>query len=218
MLHCIGDSHASIFKFFNGFYVCSIIGATNIGLSNPNSKTQANRKFKGYIDKKIKFDDDILFMCGEGDCGYVIWQRAEKYNTSFDEQFKLSLDNYFNLIMYAKQKINNNSKIIVCDIPYPTLRTGDKNGEVANIRYDIGLRYPQERRTEMTIKYNNEIHEFCKKNNFIHLDYRKDAIDPKTGLIYDKLRDKDRPYDHHFDNNEFCKILSPKLKEMGLIS
>ena len=221
MFHAIGDSHVRIFKFLNKtgllktkFNICSVTGATNIGLSSKESKSGANRIFESYLNEKVNFGDKVVFMCGEGDCVYVIWTRMEKYKTSIKEQFDISLKNYFELIESFYKKTR--SKIIVCDTPYPTLRTGDRNGEVANIRFDIGKRYTQEERTKLTFEYNDKIKEFCFNKGFQHLDYRKEIINLKTGLIFDKFRNKTKPYDHHYEDIEFAMILSSKLNGIDI--
>lgn len=221
-VHCIGDSHVRIFEYINEqtlfkdtFKVKSVTGATSLGLSNFNSKSKARRIFDAY-ENEVKDGDTIVTMIGEGDCGYLIWSKSERDKTTVDEQFNLSLFNYQQMVLrFAKSKKLAN--VIVFDTPYPSLKTGERGGEVANIRFEIGKKFTQEQRTELTKKYNDEMKKFCDRFGYTHLSYRDEILDPETGLLKESFRNKEKPYDHHYHDQPFSILLSEKLKSIGII-
>src|SRR5437868_13248582 len=144
VLHCIGDSHMQNFKFLSKEYLlprtdmrfCVVQGATNMGLANPHSKTQAMPVFKGYL-RQVAPEDCVVFCLGEVDCGFVIWYRADKYGTPPHEQFELSLTNYIELIEAYLKRIPP-ANVIVCSVPLPTIPDHQMvKGDVANKRLAI---------------------------------------------------------------------------------
>ena len=219
-LHCIGDSHVQNFRYLAQEYLlprtnlrfCVVQGATNMGLANPHSQTQAMPIFMGYL-KKVSLGDYIVFCLGEVDCGFVIWYRADKYGTSVMEQFELSLNNYFELIDKYLEKVTP-LKVIVCSTPLPTIPDHQLvRGEVANKRLSISA--TQKQRTELTIEYNRRLQDFCKERGLQYLDLDHEVLDKRSGLVSEEFLNKD-PLNHHLETEKLATLIVNKLNYFGL--
>src|SRR4051794_28247820 len=88
----LGDSHAVVFrsKYIKAFlpsykfHVYSVPGATVSGLDNPNSKTNASNIFNEAIQNNSQINN-VIFLLGEVDTGFVIWYRAQKYASKVED-------------------------------------------------------------------------------------------------------------------------------------
>jgi hypothetical protein len=216
-LHCIGDSHLAAFQFTasNYFWLHTVFcwnivqGATASGLANPNSKTHAFDKFKAYIGS-LSEPAHMLFCLGEVDCGFVIWYRAEKYKSTVDEQFQLSLKNYIDFIKNtAEEKCG---RIIVNSVPLPTILDNQSWGEIANLRREIHVSIRD--RTDLTIEYNKRLRQICQDNGYSFLDLEAETLDPKTQLLKDCFRNSNK-LDHHLNSNALAPHIRKKLLGLG---
>lgn len=220
VLHCIGDSHVQSFEYLALEYLlprtdmrfCVVQGATNLGLANPHSQTQAMPIFMNYLNA-VSPNDHVIFCLGEVDCGFVIWYRADKHGTPVREQFELSLANYFGLIETCLGKVPS-INIVVSSVPLPTIPDHQLvAGEVANKR--LGLRASQKERTELTIEYNDRLDEFCKKRGIHYLDLQGETLNKQTGVVSDDFLNRN-PLDHHLDPENLAQLIVPKLHRFGL--
>lgn len=216
-IHCIGDSHIGIFAYIawqyfwwhTRFKFCLVEGGTAMGLANPNSQTQALPIFTQYL-KEASQKDSLLFCLGEVDCGFVIWYRAQKYGLSVEEQFMRSLHNYCAFLDYVIQQ--GFTKIIVASVPLPTIIDNQNWGQVARLRSEV--KASLKARTELTIKYNQELRQYCHLRNLTFLDYELDILDQNQGLIKDCFRHCD-PLNHHLNEQNIAPVIVPKLKALG---
>lgn len=209
----IGDSHVYVFKdirlklrFPNKkFNICAVGGATVSGLENPNPITQA---YKIFINKlnALTEDDVLIIMLGEVDTGFVIWYRAEKYKASVDEMLNLAIENYTNFLLKAKFV----RKLIVISTPLPTIRDDADLGEVANLRREV--KASQKERTELTLKFNRLIREFCEAEEIIFIDLDIESLG-QDNIVDKKLLNKCKS-NHHYDPTAYTKLLKAKLKEV----
>lgn len=144
VLHCIGDSHVQNFEYLAreymlpriNFQFCTVQGASNMGLANPHSQTKAMPIFMEYLNK-VAPSDHVVFCLGEVDCGFVIWYRAAKYGVPVQQQFELSLKNYYGLIN-AYLEMLPSANVIVCSTPLPTIPDHQLvKGDVANKRLSV---------------------------------------------------------------------------------
>lgn len=216
-VHCIGDSHVGVFEYiasnpvkykFNKirFSFCKVYGATNMGLANPNSKTEAMPIFKSYI-KTVKKKDIAILLMGEVDCGFVIWYRAEKHGLSIDTQLETSLSNYKKFILDICNILNKN--VIICSVPLPTIKDGQTIGDIANKRSSV--KASQRDRTNLTLKYNAYLQKFCENINLHYLDFEHETLDPVTGMVSDVFLNETGT-DHHLSNEKLAGVIYPKLK------
>lgn len=208
----IGDSHSMIFEGTPNVLAVYVTGATNMGLKNPHSQTNALDVFKRSLSENLKEDDTIIFFMGEVDCGFVIWYRKEKYNETLESQMNESLTNYFDFILQYK---NLCKRIVVCDVVPPTIGdTRDGNGDVENLRLSITA--TQKERTDLTLRYNSEIKKFCQENNFTYLSFTEEMLG-EDGIIMEKYKNSN-PDDHHLDSGMLSKILNTKMKELNILN
>ena len=220
ILHCIGDSHVQNFRYLAQEYLlprtdlrfCVVQGATNMGLANPHSQTQAMPIFMEYLNK-VAPSDYVAFCLGEVDCGFVIWYRADKHGTSVKDQFELSLKNYFGLIDKYLEKVATH-KVIICSTPLPTIPDHQLvRGEVANKRLSISA--TQKQRTDLTLEYNHRLQDFCKKRGLQYLDMDYATLDKRSGLVSEDFLNKD-PLNHHLEPEKLAPLIVDKLNNFGL--
>ncbi len=206
----LGDSHSDIFKnlkikkyliFSYEFLVKSVGGATASGLKNPNSKTKAYEIFNDAL-KHEKYDH-IIMMLGEVDTGFVIWYRAKKYGISADESLKVTVETYSSFMNKIKSK-----RLTVISAPLPTIKDGQTWGEVANLRKEITA--SQKERTDLTIKFNKIIQEYCERNTIKYLNLDNYVLG-KDGLLLEEYYSKN-PLDHHYDTEKFKKLIEKYIK------
>ncbi len=205
----LGDSHVSVFHSyyfilnfpFKYFKVVSVGGATASGLENPRSKTQAFKIFNEALEKKDY--DKIIIMLGEVDTGFVIWYRAKKYNTDVEEMFNKTVETYTKFI----KKSSEYADTIVISTPLPTI-SDNAVGEVAHARREV--KASQKERTELTLKFNSTIENFCKKNSIKYINLDNQSLG-EDGLVKDCLKNPD-PKDHHYDNKKYSKMIIKNLK------
>lgn len=220
VLHCIGDSHIQNFEYLLREYLlprtdmrfCVVPGATNMGLANPHSKTHAMPIFLDYLNK-VAPDDRVVLCLGEVDCGFVIWYRADKRETSVQEQFELSLTNYFGLIETYLTKIPP-ANMIVCSVPLPTIPDHQLvKGEVANKRLIISA--TQKQRTDLTVRYNGRLSEFCRPRGIHYIDLQRETLDQQTGVVSGDYLNKNA-LDHHLEPAKLARLILPKLNSFGI--
>jgi hypothetical protein len=220
VLHCIGDSHVQNFEFLSREYLlsqtdmrfCVVQGATNLGLANPHSQTQAMPIFMDYLNK-VNPEDHAIFCLGEVDCGFVIWYRADKHGTPVQEQFELSLTNYFGLIEAYMEKISP-ANVIVCSVPLPTIPDHQLvKGDVANKR--LVIKATQKQRTDLTIEYNDRLREYCGRRSIHFMDLQKGTLDQQTGVVSGDFVNEN-PLDHHLEPAKLAHLIIPQLNRFGL--
>lgn len=205
----LGDSHVDVFLnrmfiiAFPGTYfdVVSVGGATVSGLENPRSKTQAFQTFDNALHEG-KYDK-IIVMLGEVDTGFVIWYRAKKYNVDVMEMFDNAVNNYGNFL----NKVKELADLIVVSTPLPTI-DDQSVGEIVHARKEVIT--TQKERTELTLRFNQYIEDFCDQQNIKYLNLDEDSIN-EQGILKDELKNED-PADHHYDFNQYSKLISRKLK------
>lgn len=206
----LGDSHALIFDSETikarfpefTFKTISVGGATVSGLENPNAVTQAMPQ---YLTALAEHPTRIaIVMLGEVDTGFVIWYRAQKYRVSVEHMYQQAIENYQRfLVDVSKQR-----HVICISTPLPTIRDGADWGEVANLRKDVKATLKE--RTELTVRFNKEIGDFCSNNGVTHCNFDAESIS-QNGTLKDALRNPD-PSDHHYDPAAHAALISEKLR------
>jgi hypothetical protein len=198
----LGDSHTRVFNHINKkrlmpdveFSVITVDGATAQGAYNPKSKTNALAKFKEKLASEKKHDG-VMVMLGEVDCGFVIWYRKEKYNTSIEEQLDNSVTKLFEFIDNEVRTKYDAEQITVIGANLPTL-FDDRNmaNEVAKLRKEVKASIRD--RTDLTLRYNDILKNEAKKRGYKYIDIVKETIDPNTKLV-DKQYLHENKNDHH---------------------
>ena len=200
-----GDSHVNIFKYCNDmqkniyFEVIAVGGATAQGSVNPNSNTNALKKFKEKLTKINHKDFEyVIINLGEVDCGHLIWYRKDKHNISIEEQLKITTDNLFKFIKLEILPKFNSSKIIVNGSILPTIKDNTDKNYLKGTRSEINV--SQIDRTNLTLEYNNILKNNCLINKYNYMDITNHILDNNTKLISDIFLNKDI-YDHHLDSS-----------------
>lgn len=207
----LGDSHVSIFSDprlraafpHHAFNVVCIGGATASGLENPNSKTQSLPTFAEAVSKSAA--RTIIVQLGEVDAGFVIWYRAEKYNTEVSETLQYALTGYQRFLT----SLLGEHRVICLSAPLPTIKDGQAWGAVANARRDV--KASQLDRTRLTIRFNRGVREFCEKARVEFLDLDIESMG-KDGLVDMRLLNSD-PLDHHYEPGAYLEMMIPRLRE-----
>lgn len=216
-LHCLGDSHADVFRLIEHrgtlkrtqFNYCLVRGASNMGLANPQSRTNAAEIFETYMQHIIKRKDYVVFCLGEVDCGFVIWYRAAKYQLAVQHQFELSIKNYLGLLERAAVHCQ---QVCVTSVPLPTIKDGQDWGEVASLRKEVTASLLD--RTALTIEYNERLKEFCQQSDAYYIDLAEATLDPDSGLVKDECRNPNL-LDHHLDPEKIAPIIEAQLRNLG---
>lgn len=142
-------------------------------------------------------------MLGEVDTGFVIWYRSKKYDADLNEMFKQAIDNYCHFL----NEINSKFKVLVISTPLPTI--DDKSrGEIVKARKEVTA--TQKERTELTLKFNQAIYNYCRSNNLHFLDLDIHSLSDE-GLLKDRLKNVNAA-DHHYNFNEYSKLIIEQLK------
>lgn len=209
-----GDSHANVFRYIQRnhllrsilFKVVVVGGATAQGMVNPNSKTNALNIFFENIAKRKKWQE-VFFLLGEVDCGFVIWYYAEKYGISLEDQISRSLTNYRNMLLEIKNRMQ--LPITVISAPLPTIKDGQSWGEVADARKEIKATLKE--RVSLTIKYNLKLKELCRELDIFFLDATTNLFDDRKEVIDDRFLNKNK-LDHQLDDKMYAEVIINSLK------
>jgi len=208
----LGDSHASVFRSEHmarempgfRFEVIAVGGATVSGLPNPNPVSQAMPQFRAALAATVA--RKVIVIMGEVDTGFVIWYRAQKYETSVDEMCALALEQYQQLLLDIGRSFN----VICISTPLPTILDHTDWGEVANLRKEVTA--SQSQRTELTLRFNMAMQDFCERHAIHYLALDKVSLGD-DGLLKDGLRNPD-PSDHHYDPLAYAALIAPVLRPM----
>jgi hypothetical protein len=221
IFHFVGDSHLkSLLPALRPILrtskvlcrSCIVEGATASGLPNPNSATQAGRKFVEYLQAFTAPADTKLFCLGEVDCGFIIWLRAQRNGTSPISEMRYALEHYEELLKAASA--GRPERVLVLSAPLPTIRDNQQWGIVANARRDVRATIIQ--RTRLTNDFNSELKEICERRGFRGLFVNDKMIDPSTGIVHDKYLNEN-PLDHHMNPASVAPILISEFATLRII-
>lgn len=204
----LGDSHTKVFEIGRwreltpAIYwdVVSVEGATLSGLSNPNSKTQSMPIFNWALSKNNY--KAVVFQLGEVDLGFVIHYRAKFNNSDVTEAFNKAIENYKSLVLAARKK----APVVVMSTCLPTI-SDESVGDVVNARKEVDV--SQLQRTEMSVKFNKVMHDWCVEQGIHFIDFDIYTLGP-DGLIKKEFLNKNEA-DHNYDKNNFVKLINKHL-------
>ncbi len=208
----LGDSHCEVFlhpalsSAFSEykFNVIAVGGATVSGLQNPNSVTQALPKFQDAL--RTTKAHSIIFMLGEGDTGFVIWYRAQKYGLPVDTMYEQALSNYQKLL----RNVSKYFHVVCISTPLPSIVDDNTWGEIANLRREV--RATQQERTALTLRFNRDMQVFCEQSAIPYMMLDGLSLG-KNGLLMDSMRHPD-PTNHHYDPIKHAAIIEAPLRAM----
>lgn len=205
-----GDSHADVLNYLRltGVWmnICSVRGATAFGVANPNSKTNASKIFKYYLDG-LHHKRDLIYLMGEVDCGFLIWLLSKKREVSVRDLLNEAISSYTSFI---RENSKFAGKVIVISAPLPTIKDGEIVGEVAKARNEVQV--PRKERTQLTLEFNREVELFCEANGFDFVDLDEKSLG-RDGFVKDSLRNKNG-HDHHYDRDAYLRLLGASLSRL----
>lgn len=212
---CLGDSHGAVWnfvdlyqqKFLPRFVPFIVSGATALGLSNPNSKTNAFNEFHALL-KRLPYGTHIIFNLGEVDCGFLIWLLEKRENETIDTVFHRAIDSYLSFINECRTL---NFEIYICAAPLPTIEDGPAIGEIAKARKDISV--PQRERTKLTLAWNLQLRKYCTATDITFVDTDDILLDKTTELIRPIFRNSIIG-DHHLDPHAYAIALLLALRNI----
>ena len=217
VLFCMGDSHTRVFTWAaergtlprTVIDVETVIGATALGLANPNSTTDALGRFRRAV-KRVPHDQRVFVLLGEVDCGYLIWYRAARTGVTVEEQFEESLRTYTGFLDELLEQ--GWTRLVPVVVPPPTVVDYATWEGLENARKEVRSSLPE--RTELTRAYNRRLRAYAQERGLEVLDYEDAVLDPATGLVRDDFRNAD-PLNHHLDADAFVALITQRLKGLG---
>jgi len=153
--------------------------------------------------------DTVLLLIGEVDLGFVIWFRADKYQSKVDDMFAQTQLEFEKFIFLLKGKCKN---LVIISVPLPTISDDSQQGVVANQRKSITA--SQRERTELTLKFNLNIKKFCEISSISFLDLDSDSLGD-NGLVKNTLLNE-KLTDHHYNKKEYIALLTKHLSNVLL--
>jgi hypothetical protein len=101
---------------------------------------------------------------------------------------------------------------MVLSAPLPTIINDQSECDVMKLRSCLTETIYE--KTNLTIKYNTMMKEFCIHNKIGYLDITYDILDTNTGILSHKFMNKNLD-DHHLDNIAIASVLKHKLNKHG---
>ena len=217
VLYCLGDSHARVFERVREAHLLQrttldvtwVLGATALGMANPNSRSNALVDFRAAL-RGVPMQAPLVLLLGEIDCGYVLWYRAAHKGTNVREEFEQSLTNYTGFIEQLQDA--GHTDVIVMTVPPPTIRDYATWGGLDNARRHVTASI--EDRTRITAEYNERLREWAGRHGARVLDPEPDLMDPATGLVRDEFVNED-PLNHHLHPQRFAEVVAGRLRDLG---
>ena len=208
---CLGDSHVKVMRDVQlpnvSFSACGVGGATASGLLNVNSKSRAAASFEKRLGRTGRWQR-VLLLLGEVDCGFLIWQRAERHGLSVDEQLTQTLDAYQAFITNLVQA--GFKEVIVLSPPLPTIDDDAKKiGKVARERISIAA--TQRERTQLTLRFTSELRARCALVGVTFLDVTSAQLDESSGLIRSDYLHRN-PRNHHLADDAYSRLIAGQLQ------
>lgn len=211
-LLALGDSHLDALKFAADLGILNVRsscfsivpGATVVGLRNPNSLTDAVKRFQtSLLNQPV--DSHVIIHLGEVDCGFVIWWRAKKYGESVEKQLQESIEAYSQFLDEVLEK--GFARLCIAGASLPTIQDGADMSDVANKRAEINIGIKQ--RTELTLRYNQMLIELANNLGINYFDISDAVLDKSSNLVHDFFRNPDAS-DHHLDRHKVVGIWAAK--------
>jgi hypothetical protein len=215
--YCLGDSHARVFDRIQegallrrtSLDVTRVLGATALGMANPNSRSNALVDFTRAL-RGVPTDLPLITLLGEIDCGYLLWYRADRAGHDVSVEFEQSLAAYTGYLADLQQR--GHSRLIVAMVPPPTVQDYAEWAGLDNARKHVTASLAQ--RAELTRSYNRRLREWAGAHRAEILDYEDDVTDPATGMVRPELVHPD-PLNHHLDPERFAAVVASRMRELG---
>jgi hypothetical protein len=208
---CLGDSHTAVFRDVKipglWFLPHGVGGATASGILNPLNKSESFKIFTGRLQRAPRWQN-VLLLLGEVDCGFLIWHRARRLGLGVTEQLTLTLDAYAAFI--GRVVDDGFARVMVLSAPPPTISDypEGKLGPVARLRSDVTASLID--RTDLTLRFNQELSERCAAVGATFVDVTTRCIDGETGVIRPEFV-RANSSNHHLARAPYSQLISESL-------
>jgi hypothetical protein len=185
-------------------------GATASGIMNPISKSESFVIFTQRLRRAPRWQH-VLLLLGEVDCGYLIWQRAQRLGLDVSEQLVLTLDAYTAFIERVVQQ--GFTRVLVLSAPPPTISDYPEGGlgSVAALRSEVTASIGE--RTELTLRFNQELEARCVALGVTFVDATTPCIDEATGTVRPRFV-RANSQNHHLVRGPYSQLVSERLSEV----
>jgi len=210
----LGDSHIGYFQramqlagFLGWQYqVCSVNGATAVGLRNPQAPVNALATFRRFLQDKNRQSTVVLHL-GETDCSFLFWYRAKKFNEPVIDQMRVSVAAYIGFVHELRR--SGFIDVVITGATPPTTRDDHDWGN--DYRQDVTASL--EERTKATLDYNKSLLFHTRELGLRYLDINTDILDPTTRVVRPDCLNPD-PTDHHLDYHLAGALWAERICQM----
>jgi len=193
-LHVFGDSHARAYNQIvkrrmlrTHLDVTYVEGATAMGITNPNSRTNALPIFRAII-RRLPSGRPLLFALGEVDCGFLVWTRGDPMAA-----MHLAVDRYLEFVGECRDR-----RVLVSEVVPPTVA-----GPTELRPLDVSLRD----RIELTRAFNERL---ARDAPAAGVEYLAIGLTDEAGAVLPGLQGTD----HHLGPT-YIDVLARALRRAG---
>jgi hypothetical protein len=141
----------------------------------------------------------VMIMVGEVDCGFTMWYRKDKYNTSIKEQLDNAVSKLFEFIDNEIRTKYDAEQITIIGANLPTLF--DHVIPMQKVRREFKRHRTLKERTQLTLMYNDNLKNESIKRRYKYIDIVKETMDSTTQVVDRQyLRPNER--DHHLSEDK----------------
>jgi hypothetical protein len=212
----LGDSHARVFSEVRQrhltpgtrFDVVTVAGATARGLANPNSKTNAVRRYRAAL-RTVPRSRKCVVMLGEVDCGFLVWYRSAAHATPVEYELERSVNAHTRFL--DEMLVSGRRRLCVVSAPLPTADDYPMWSGLTNERRAVraGIR----ERTDATIAYNGQLRDWADSNGCAFLDLDLATLDRSTGIIRDRFRNPSER-EHHLHPELMAGLVAEEMSRL----
>jgi len=212
----LGDSHALVFRAIarqhlvpkTWFDLVVVRGATARGLINPNSATDARRRFHAAL-RPVPRTRKTVVMLGEVDCGFLVWHRSQERGTSVDAELDQSLRAHTDFLDGLLE--SGRRRLCVVSAIVPTVWDYATWAGLSNRRKEV--RAGIHERTAATVAYNARLRAWADARDVPYLDLDRVTLDASTGVVRECFRNSDAQ-DHHLDRNRLAAAIAEEMSSL----
>jgi len=210
----VGDSHVekwihtnrtkSSKEYFNIIGINGHPGKTAQGMSKQSNKNLMTLA----ISKHVNEIDCLIIELGEVDCGYTIWSRINRHNTTIQEEIEFATTKLMDLAKFAK-KFGVKKVMLLGPIVPLVKEYGKDTPKALWKRKEIDATHKE--RTQLVIDFNLTLKQKSKNNKFLYVDINDILLDPNTGVAREKYQNK---INHHLGINVAIQLWIPKIHRL----
>lgn len=190
----IGDSHTEIWPFSKTRNLADEYFNITGWIYAPSKTAQGLAKkenFKLFSSRVIAHNEKIDYLgihLGEVDCGYTIWSRMLRENTTKEEEINFAINNVEGLAIYLKKHVGN---IILMSPIIPLIESYEEGGykavktasPVPGRIKRREVKWSHKERTDLVLLFEESLNLVANRNNFMTASINNKLLDPKTSVV-----------------------------------